>query len=185
MSTRFGRTNKLVAEVGGTPVIQRTLQAFVDAGLDTFVVVGHEAREIERLLGSLPVTCVPNPEFRLGQSRALVRGLRALPADTTAAVIGVGDQPFLRSEIIRALIERFELDRPLLVAPRYSGQRGNPILFDSRLFPELLAVEGDQGGRGVVRRHHDAIAWIDVADEAVGRDVDTPADLDAAIRESR
>ena len=180
MSTRFGVDNKLLAEVGGVPVIQRTVQAYVDAGLHTLVVVGHEANEIERLLRSLPVSFIRNPDFRMGQSRALVRGLAAVPEGSRAAVIGVGDQPFLRSDVIRSLVDRFELDHPLLVAPRYSGQPGNPILFDSRLFPELLAVEGDQGGRAVVQRHRDAVEWIEVTDPRSGRDVDTPADLDEA-----
>jgi molybdenum cofactor cytidylyltransferase len=184
MSVRFGTANKLLAEVEGIPVVLRTVQAYVDAGLNTFVVVGHEASEVERRLRSLPLSYVLNPDFRLGQSRALVRGVGALPEITPAAVIGVGDQPFLRPAIIRALVERFESGRPLLVAPRYCGKPGNPILFDCRLFPELLAVQGDEGGRGVVRRHREAIEWIEVDDDRVGRDVDTPADLDVANRES-
>jgi molybdenum cofactor cytidylyltransferase len=172
-----------LAEIDGLPVILRTVQAYVGAELNTFVVVGHEAREIERRLRSLQLSYVPNPDFRLGQSRALVRGVGALPESTSAAVVGVGDQPFLRSDIIRSLVERFESGRPLLVAPRYCSKPGNPILFDRRLFPELLAVQGDQGGRGVVQRHREAIEWIEVDDDRAGRDVDTPADLDVANRE--
>lgn len=184
MSERFGASNKLLARVGGLPVIQRTTQAYVGAGLDPIVVVlGHEAQELEQLLRRLPVRCVHNPEYRLGQSRALVRGLEELPAGAEAAVIGVGDQPFLPADVIRALMARFKLDRPLLVAPRYAGQPGNPILFDRRLFPELHAVQGDVGGRPVVKSHNTDIVWLDIDDDRAGRDIDTPADLAAAISE--
>jgi molybdenum cofactor cytidylyltransferase len=183
-STRFGASNKLVAPVGGIPIIQRTVRAYVDAGLDPLiVVVGHGATEIEQLLRDLPLHCVHNAEFESGQSRALVHGLGALPHAVQAAVIGVGDQPFLRSGVIRALVDRYELRRPLLVAPRYAGQAGNPILFDHRLFQELLAVQGDQGGRSVVQRHSNAIEWVPVDDDRAGRDVDTLADLAEANRE--
>ncbi len=185
MSARFGTSNKLLAKVGGIPVIQRTVQAYVDSGLDPLVVViGHESDEIGRLLRTVSVRCVQNPEYRMGQSRALVRGIEALPVETEAAVIGVGDQPFLQAAAIRALVARFELGRPLLVAPRYAGHVGNPILFDRRLFPELRAVQGDQGGRPVVLRHHAAIAWIEIDDDRAGRDIDTAEDLAEANRES-
>lgn len=185
MSSRFGASNKLLEKVGGIPIIRRTAQAYVEGGLDPlFVVLGHESSEVEHVLRDLPVRCLQNPAYRLGQSRALVCGLEALPAGSDAAVIGVGDQPFLRGDVIRALIARFEQDRPLLVAPRYGGQIGNPVLFDRRLFGELRAVEGDQGGRPVVRRHQAAIAWVEIDDLRAGRDVDTPADLSEANHDS-
>lgn len=185
MSTRFGTDNKLLAPVGGIPVIRRTVRAYVDAGLDPLlIVVGHESIEVERLLHPLPLHFIHNPKFKLGQSRALIRGLEALPECAEAAVIGVGDQPFLSFGVIRSLVDRYEQLKPLLVVPRYGGHRGNPILFDRRLFPELLSVRGDQGGRAIVERHRAAIEWIEVDDETVGRDIDTPVDLDEANRES-
>jgi molybdenum cofactor cytidylyltransferase len=184
MSTRFGTANKLLAPVRGIPVVARTVQAYIDAGVvPLIVVVGHDAREIELALIDLPVRCVSNPEFRLGQSRALVRGIRELPKDIDAAVIGVADQPFLNGTIVQSVVNRYRLDRPLIVAPRYGGRNGNPVLFSRHLFGELLEVEGDQGGRAVLQRHRHAVAWVDFDDERAARDVDTPHDLDAANRE--
>jgi molybdenum cofactor cytidylyltransferase len=184
MSTRFGESNKLLASVGGVPVVARTAQAYVDAGVaPLIVVVGHDAREIEQALVHLPVRCVLNPEFHLGQSRALVRGIHELTEDIDAAVIGVADQPLLTGTIIRSLVRRYRLDRPLIVAPRYAGRNGNPVLFSRQLFGELLQVEGDQGGRVVLQRHRDAVAWVDIDDERAARDVDTPHDLEDANRE--
>lgn len=180
MSTRFGTANKLLALVGGIPVVARTVQAYVDAGVvPLIVVVGHDAREIEHALSHLPVRCISNPEFHLGQSRALVHGIRELTRDIDAAVIGVADQPFLTGTVIQSLITLYRLERPLIVAPRYAGRNGNPVLFNRQLFDELLEVEGDQGGRAVLQCHRDAVAWVDLDDERAARDVDTPHDLDA------
>jgi molybdenum cofactor cytidylyltransferase len=185
MSTRFGDSNKLLAPVAGIPVVVRTVQAYVDADLEALtVVVGHGASEIADALRDLPVRCVFNAEFQLGQSRALVRGIRELPDGIDAAVIGVADQPFLTGAIVNSLRDRFVLTRSLLVAPRYRRQRGNPVLFDHRLFPELLAVQGDQGGRTVMERHRAAIAWVEIDDDRASHDVDTVADLEDANRES-
>jgi molybdenum cofactor cytidylyltransferase len=184
MSTRFGDSNKLLVRVRGVPVVARTVQAYVDAGLDPLlVVVGFGATEIEAVLSTFPARCVFNAEFHLGQSRALVRGVRALPQGVDAAVIGVADQPFLTAVIIRSLVDRFSLNRSLLVAPRYAGKIGNPVLFEQRLFPELLQVQGDRGGKPVVQRHRAEIDWVDIDDDRAARDVDTRADLDEANRE--
>lgn len=185
MSTRFGAANKLLARVNGVPVIRRTVGAYADAALEPLiVVVADDAGKIRQELADLPVSLVVNPEYRLGQSRALVRGISALPEHVAAAVVGVADQPFLTGDTIRSMADRFELAHPPIVAPCYAGKSGNPVLFARRLFPELLEVEGDQGGRGVVQRHRAAIAWVEVEDGRAARDIDTVADLNDANRET-
>jgi molybdenum cofactor cytidylyltransferase len=62
-----------------------------------------------------------------------------------------------------------------IVAPRYDGQRGNPVLFDSRYFDSLTTVEGDRGGRDLL--DSESVAWVEVSDPGIHRDVDTVADL--------
>src|SRR5690242_12955314 len=105
MSTRFGDANKLLVPLAGVPILRRTVGAYLDADLDpVLVVLGHEMEVVARTLLGLPVTVVRNPAFRLGQSRALVHGLQALPPGCPAAVIGVGDQPLLTPGIIGGLV---------------------------------------------------------------------------------
>jgi molybdenum cofactor cytidylyltransferase len=62
------------------------------------------------------------------------------------------------------------------VAPFYRGQRGNPVLFDRALFAELQGVEGDRGGRAVITRHEADLVGVEVDDDAVLSDIDTPED---------
>lgn len=177
-SERFVAANKLLMTVGGDPIVRRVVSAYCDSGLTpVVVVVGHDAAHVRDALGNLDITAVVNPDFAQGQSRALVRGIESLPASVDAAVIGVGDQPFLTPAIIQALMTAYRSTFAPIVAPRYGGQRGNPVLFDRSLFGELLAVEGDQGGRPVIERHRAEILWVDVADRRAGMDVDTPDDL--------
>jgi molybdenum cofactor cytidylyltransferase len=94
-----------------------------------------------------------------------------------AAAIGVGDQPWLESLTIRRLIKLWALRGALIAAPLYAGERGNPVVFSASLFPELLRVEGDLGGRPVVKRHEADVAWLPISDAEQGRDVDTPEGL--------
>lgn len=179
LSRRFGPDNKLLAALAGVPIVRRTVQAYVDAALDpVLAVVGHQADEVAAVLAGLPVTVVRNPDFEQGQSRALVRGVAALPEEVAAAVIGVGDQPCLTPEVIRSLTRVYRDTGSLLVAPRYAGQRGNPVLFDRRLFAELQQVTGDRGGRPVLERHSHESLWLDVPDARAGLDVDFSGDYD-------
>jgi len=174
MSRRFGTGNKLLARFGRQSVISCTVQAYIAAYLSPLlVVVGYQAEEIVEALNGLSILVVPNPDFLEGQSRSLRHGLLALPECTAAAVIGVGDQPLLRAETIRSLIDEYDRSDAPLVVPRYAGQRGNPVLFDRRLFPELLAVEGDRGGRSVVQRYLGEAALVDITDARSGADIDT------------
>jgi molybdenum cofactor cytidylyltransferase len=53
-------------------------------------------------------------------------------------------------------------------------RRANPVLFDRSTFPELLALQGDTGGRAIIDRH--SIESVDWADANLLFDVDTPDD---------
>lgn len=182
-SRRFGSSNKLLAPIGGVPIIYRTVKTYVDAGLSpVYVVVGHDAQHVAGALSRLEAQIVHNPDFEQGQSRALVRGVRSLPAEAQAAVIGVGDQPLLTASIIRGLVALYRDASALLAVPRYAGRRGNPVLVDRALFGELLEVTGDQGGRPVLERHRTEIAWLDIADERAGMDLDTPEEYERLLR---
>lgn len=176
-SRRFGTANKLVLSVDGQPIVRRVVSAYLHAQLSPIlVVVGHDADAVVERLADLPVTPVHNPDYSLGQSRALVRGVEALPEQIAAAVIGVADQPFLSGAIVRRLVATFRQTGAPLVVPRYGGRRGNPVLFDRALFPELRSVTGDRGGRVVLERHKEAAIWVDIQDPSAAQDVDTVED---------
>ncbi|GAC1653379.1 MAG: hypothetical protein NVS9B15_14030 [Acidobacteriaceae bacterium] len=178
LSRRFGPKNKLLADLDGRPVIYHTVAAYTHSEFDgVWVVIGHNASQIMTALDDLDTIFVHNPDFGIGQSRALHRGVRAIPAHVDAVVIGVGDQPFITPAILRTLAAgHVETNAPIVV-PRYAGQRGNPVLFHRRLFPELLDIDGDRGGRSVIERHVAQVHWLDFPDEHAPLDIDTTEDL--------
>ncbi|HEX8919322.1 MAG TPA: nucleotidyltransferase family protein [Chloroflexota bacterium] len=178
MSRRYGSSNKLLVQLEGETVIARTVGAYLNSGLDRVVVViGYQARKVSSALSALPVDIVLNRRYKEGQSRALVAGISALASSTDAVIIGVGDQPLLESHVISRIADTYRSTGKRLVAARYLGKRGNPALFDRTLFPELLTVEGDVGGRPVLERHRDEIEWIDFTDARLALDIDSQVDL--------
>jgi molybdenum cofactor cytidylyltransferase len=175
LSRRMGRP-KLLLDLGGAPVIRRTVERILTAALDDLIVVTPPAAaEITAALHGLPVRYAVNADPAAGQATSVVAGIRALAPETDAALIALGDQPTLPADVIPALVRaRAETGRPI-VAPVYQGERGNPVLFAAAIFPELCALSGDRGARGVIERDAARVALVPF-DVSMPPDLDTPED---------
>jgi len=175
LSRRMGRP-KLLLFLEGRPVIRISVEGVVAAGLGPVVVVtGAEHREVAQALAGLPVLLVNNPAPEAGQAGSLRIGTCALPDEAEAALIALGDQPFVPRSVIPRLLGEFRATGQPIVAPRYRDGRGNPVLFARSIFSELLEVSGDQGARSVMARHPDRVLLVDF-EFPMPQDVDTPED---------
>ncbi len=112
-------------------------------------------------------------------STSVRAGIRALKPEIQAALLVLADQPALSPDLLQAMVARYYATGARLVAPYHEGRRGNPVLFDSDLFPELLSIEGDQGARAVIARHKDAVVQVEIEDSKAFMDVDTHQDYEA------
>jgi molybdenum cofactor cytidylyltransferase len=183
-SSRLGRPKQLLP-VDGEPLIRQTLRHVLASSLDQVIlVVGHEADEVRNAVAGLPVICVFNPDAAAGQSTSVRSGIAAVRPEVEAAVFILGDQPGLDPNVIDALIGAWRESRPPVVAPLYADRMGNPVLFDRRVFPELVLLEGDAGARPVVRAYQESgeLQLVPIAG-AAPPDVDTEADYEALITE--
>ena len=142
----------------------------------------NHAPAIEQALAGLAIDIVYNEDWEEGMSTSLRAGLGALQADVEATMVILADQPNLTPELLQMLAGRYRIGRAPIVVPLYEGQRGNPVLFARTLFPELLAVEGDKGGRMLITTYRDQVDFVQVTDPAVIVDVDTRADYERAKR---
>jgi molybdenum cofactor cytidylyltransferase len=176
-SRRFG-SQKLLALVGGVPLVRRTAERLRATSLDEIVVVvGGDGAAVGAALVGLDVHTVTNAEYASGMSTSLRAGLAAVHPAADAVVVALADQPTVGAEIVNALLERYRAGRASIVAPVYrGGVRGNPVLFDRALFDELRTVTGDEGGRSVIARDPRRVALVEL-EMAMPRDVDMPEDL--------
>ena len=67
---------------------------------------------------------------------------------------------------------------------RCGDREGNPNVFGRRYREELLALSGDRGGRGILKRHAGQVSWLEVSDERELTDLDT-REQEKAMREKR
>ena len=184
-STRFGAPKQLAA-VDGRPMLVTALAAAATLPGPIFVVTGAYAAEVEALLGSLPAALqyqfgdrlrvLHNPHWALGQASSLHVSVRGLPDYVQAGIWMPVDQPYLDPVLLAQLAAAWRHGADL-AAPAVNGElRGAPALFDRRYWPDLLLVEGDSGGRSILRRHIARVHAVHTAEAAL-RDVDSPQNL--------
>lgn len=178
-STRFGASNKLLAELDGEKLVRRTARAILGSSARPVVAVtGHMADEVGAALAGLDLKVVHNPDFREGLSASMKAGLRALPTGLDGVIIALGDMPRVTGAMLDRLIAGFApKEGRSIIVPVYQGKRGNPVLFSAELIPEMLAVAGDTGARHIIGQHAEEVAEVDLASDAIFVDVDTPEAL--------
>jgi molybdenum cofactor cytidylyltransferase len=180
-SSRMGGPNKLLAEIGGRPLVRIVAeQALASRARPVVIVTGHQRERVEAALAGLPITCVHNPHYADGLGTSLKTAIAALPADINGAIVCLGDMPQVDAALIDRLIGAIDPDKGALVAvPTIDGKRGNPVVWSRRFFPDLIAVEGDVGARHLIGRYAEAVVEVPVSGNAALTDIDTPEALEA------
>jgi molybdenum cofactor cytidylyltransferase len=186
-STRMGGPNKLLAELGGKPLVRIvTEQVLASKVSEAIVVTGHQAAQVEKALAGLKVKFVRNPDFATGLASSVKTGIAAVSATADAAVVCLGDMPLIDARLIDRLIGAFAPDRGNLIAvPVSDNRRGNPVLWSRRFFDELMTLDGDVGARHLIARHNEAVAEVPVEGRGAFLDIDTPEALAAARQSNR
>lgn len=184
-SSRMGQ-HKMLLPFLGKPLLLHAVEHALAAEFDEIiVVVGHHADAVRAALAGRRVRIVENPDYQQGQSTSVRAGIAALAPATEAVIILLGDQPLVTSAILKSLVQAWQRSGKPIIAPFYNGQRGNPVLFAHALFPELLTVSGDQGGREVLQRHASEIEPVQMDDANAAEDVDTWQDYQALLERLR
>ena len=175
-SRRFGAA-KLLQDLDGKPLIRWTAEA-LDAVVpdDLVVVVPPFAGRMRESLHGLRVRFVENRHSEAGMGTSIAAGIAALDGRAEAALITLADVPFGPALALPAIVKRYLATRAPIVAPSYRGAPGHPVLFARRVFPELLALDGDQGARSVIDADPARRELVGI-DADPPPDIDTPADL--------
>ena len=181
-SRRMGRRNKLLEAVDGEPMVRHAVRAAASAadGRPVVVVTGHEREAVEAALSGYDVAFAHNPDYGAGLSTSLARGVAALPPGVEGAIVCLADMPGVRAEHLERLRDAFDpgAGAAICVATR-RGKRGNPVLFASRFFPEMCDVEGDVGARHLVGAYAELVREVEMPDDGVLLDIDSPSALRA------
>ncbi|HEX8663975.1 MAG TPA: nucleotidyltransferase family protein, partial [Beijerinckiaceae bacterium] len=180
-SRRMGGPNKLLATIGGVPLVRRAVEAAkASRASSVMVVTGHQAEAVHAALEGLDATVVHNPNYGDGLSTSLKAGIAAVPPEADAAVVCLADMPGVTAEIIDRLVAAYRPEEGArIVVPTAQGKRGNPVLWSRAFFGALQEIQGDVGARHLIGENPDAVAEVEIG-QAVTLDLDTPEAMAAA-----
>ena len=187
-SRRFGPDNKLLAMLGGRPLIAWSIAAFAASRVCEIVVVtGPNREEIEAALAGQRVRFVHNADHLLGMGSSVAAGAAAIRDDIDGVMISPGDMPGLTASHIDQLITAFDTaGKTTIVRPRLpDGAPGHPVLWPGRLLPRLRTLSGPEGGKQLLAEVAADVVAIPVEDQGARLDIDTTADLDDIRRRMR
>lgn len=166
-----GPTHKLLGDLRGRPVVSWSIEAALGAGLDETIVVTGAIDLSEVLPGQ--ITVLKNPGWAEGLATSLAVGLDwCARQGHRAAVIGLGDQPLVRTSAWQAVAAA---DHAPIVVATYGGQRRNPVRLGQDVWP-LLPSSGDEGARTLMRSRPELVGEVACDGEPV--DIDTWEDLE-------
>ncbi|MBS0251688.1 MAG: nucleotidyltransferase family protein [Proteobacteria bacterium] len=179
-SSRFEDGHKLLAEFDGIPIVRRVCQILAATDVEEIVLVTSQADGVAKAAGSGRWRVIENPDARDGLSTSLRTGLKTISQDADGLLVALADMPAISTALVNALASTFQYDKAAITFPVASdGRRGHPIIWPKSLFPELMTVSGDSGGKAILAAHRDLWRPIPCDDEGAFADIDTRADLQA------
>ena len=178
-SSRMGEQHKVLARVGGIPMIRRVVDAVLKSEIfSTTVVTGARAEGVVNELRNCNVSVTHNSDYGDGLASSLKRGLSSLPEDIDGVMILLADMPFITATHINELLAEFNpaTERDI-VAPIREGRVGNPVIWSARYIPAMMKLSGDRGARPLLDEFAANVWEVPMGDDAIFMDVDTSEEL--------
>ena len=176
-SNRFGKENKLVAEIDGVPLVRRVVsEALASTADDVVVVTGWEAPSVCRSLDGLNCRVVFNEDFANGMGDSIAEGIAALADDVMGAMVLPGDLAYVGHDVLDKIIKTFAEHggNAVTIPVTADGGQRNPVVWPKSMFPKLMNLRGDRGGKALLYTGATPPVVLQIDDGNVFLDIDTP-----------
>lgn len=172
LSKRFG-SNKLLFNIQNQPLVRRTAQRLLEAGLeDVLVIVGHQADQVTAVLEDLPVRCIFNQQYQQGRMHSVHVGWEHIPHDAEGVLICPADLPHLEVIDIQQVISEFQRLKNALIIPHFNHQRGHPIAIPAHYRQQILDYLPRGGCRAFIADHPQLIHVLQTNSSNIINDLD-------------
>lgn len=195
-SQRFG-SNKLLADLCGKSVIDRTLEAIPKEYFEKINIVtsseevyqkaldyassgaSEEGRKVREELKNAAgygrsawgrFNCIKYPGGELSES--IKQGIKPI-GNLDGYLFVNADQPLLNPNSLIKMLESFEKNPYAIYRLSAGGRPSSPVLFPREAYMELMGLEGDNGGKTVIYSGKYDIMLIEAAEAFETMDVDT------------
>jgi molybdenum cofactor cytidylyltransferase len=165
---------KMTLPLGDRTILEMCIKGMISVCDRTIVVGGYNYDKIKEIVADIPdVEFCYNKNFEMGMFTSVKRGIREIKAGRFFII--PGDQPLVKPDTYRMLLA---VDADIVI-PRYKSKKGHPVLFQSHLIEEILAMPDEAILRDFI--HSKNAVCIDLDDRGILLDVDNPADYKTVI----
>lgn len=183
-STRM-KQQKLLMPFNRKTIVETVISRIIPVlKSNIMVVLGSNRVEIENKIKDYQVESCYNQNYEQGMLSSVVCGFNSLPDNVEAAMVFLGDQPQISTEVIRAVINAWKQSEKGIIIPTFNGKRGHPVLIEIKYKAEINRLDPDKGLRQLMQNFSDDIVEAEVAESEILRDIDTPADYQFEIEKS-
>lgn len=176
-SKRLGR-NKLLEIINNKCVIEYIVEEALKVKFSKLILI-YKDKEIYELFKEKKIMLIYNDRHFLGQSESVKLGVENSMDSSEPLMFMVGDQPLLKNKTISRIIQEYSNEEDIIV-PRINGTNRMPTIFGNRYKKEFLEIEGDVGGRAIIKNHKEKIKFIDLNFDLEHQflDIDTEKNLE-------
>lgn len=186
MSSRMGSSNKLLLDYNGHTIIEEVLAQLKASKVDDITIItGYEFEAVNEVLSKYltdDIKILYNELYEQGRATSIRCGVEVIQEQADAVLFMVGDKPTVSSSLIDKAIDLFKEKQPDILYVQTPSGRGHPIIFSKKIFPELLALEGDVIGNDLIDKYHDS-AFV-LHDEQIQPDINSEDDYRALVKEN-
>lgn len=173
---------KLLADLGGEPVIRRTVLKVLAAGFgDVVVATGSHHADLELALQGLACRIAHAPDWSEGMAATIRAGSAALRPGGSGLFLFLGDMPLVPTALCPPLAQ-LALDSGYAARPVVQGRPGHPVAFVGDAMADLTELTGDAGAAPLLHRAQRGVGYLPCDDMGAIFDIDRPGDLDTAQR---
>jgi molybdenum cofactor cytidylyltransferase len=173
LSRRMGAKKQLLP-VQGRPAVIRCLESLRDSQVaDVVLVVNPGGADIVEAAKDFPARIAVNEIPGSDMAASVKAGLAFIDDDATGVLICLSDHPLVRATTLGSMISAHSRKPDSIIIPRYRGRKGHPTLFPRSVLEDLGKVATL---RDVADHRYAKISFLEVDDEGVILDMDTPED---------
>ena len=176
-SRRFGG-NKLVAVLpdSDTPICVRVATVIAPFVSKMLIMVEKPKNDTSAVLNSYGFSVTHSENAIKGMAHTLSDGVQAAPLGTDFLIV-LSDMPFVTETIVNKILCLMASTNKITV-PLFCGEMGHPVGFPAIYREELTNLKGDTGAKEIIQRHSSNVAFIEINNDGVVKDIDTRADLE-------
>lgn len=175
-SRRFGDGDKLMADYHGKPLAAYALESYGRLPAADKILVLRPQTEVSKLPQAAVFTHVFNEQAALGMGASIAAGMRMVTA-CDAVCIALADMPAIKPQTIAALLQAAATTDKTIIIPENANGSGHPVIFKHTHFADLRQLNGDIGGRDIIKANPQDVLRLPVADDGIHIDIDRPDDL--------